>query len=340
MEIVSLIDILIRFLLGLGIGFAIGMTGIGSGVLVMPSLIYIVGLSEVTAIGTGLLFSMLARVYGVYEHLKLGTVRKRTAFYIILGGAPAVLITSFAIMYLAKTPALFCIESKSQPGLDAGSIPEDIRREFADNNIPLSSNAAVSVEEAGSRWAIVDKKAYDVRKVDEVLEVHPGNRLNLILRIIISIVMLMTWFLMLISFVRSRNKCSEDFYAPLKVFPLRRKLYGIAAGVGIGALIGATSIGGGVLIIPILVTVFWLSPNNTVGTSVLIGITMSAMGSLAYLLGGKVNIVVAMTMFVGSIPGVYMGSRMAVKVSNKTLSIIFFAVITISVIVMFAGLKR
>jgi uncharacterized membrane protein YfcA len=126
---------------------------------------------------------------------------------------------------------------------------------------------------------------------------------------------------------------------PLKHFPVRRKLYGIAAGAGVGVLIGSTSIGGGVLIIPILVTVFRLSPNNTVGTSTLVSVLMSATAAFAYIMGGRTNPSVAVMMFIGAIPGVWLGCRLSVKVPHRVLEGILFAVVTISAIVMFAGIK-
>lgn len=246
------------------------MTGIGGGVLVMPSLIYILGFSPVSAVGTGLLYSMLARVYAIYEHLRLRTVRKRTAFYIGLGGVPAVIVTSFLITHLSKTA---------------------------------------------------------------------GESLNFILKVIISAVILITWALMLINLIRYYKDGSKDYYVPPKVFPLRRKLYGILAGAGVGILIGSTSIGGGVLIVPILVTIFQLSPSNTVGTSNLIAIIMSAVGSIIYFLGGSVDASAALIMFIGSIPGVWLGARAAVRVPHRKLEIILFCVITISAIVMLVGIR-
>lgn len=271
MDIGLLFEILTRLVLGLGIGFAIGMTGIGAGVLIMPSLLYIIGLSPVTAIGTGLLYAMLAKIYGVYEHLKLRTVRKRTAFYIALGSVPAVLGTALVVTHLAKIS---------------------------------------------------------------------GSKVDLALKIIISIVMLMTWVFMLVNLLKSNNDGSEIYYAPEEDFPLRRKLFGVATGAGIGILVGATSVGGGVILVPILITVFHLSPSNTVGTSMLIAIVMAAVGSLTYLMRGNINIAVAITMVIGSIPGIALGSRVSVKVPHRTLKIILFAVITISVIAMFFGLKH
>jgi len=269
-DIGSLFEILTRLLLGLGIGFTIGMTGIGAGVLVMPSLIYIVGLSPVNAIGTGLLYAMLSRTYGVCEHMRLRTVRKRTALYIAIGGVPAIIVTGLIVTHLAKT----------------------------------------------------------VSNIDSIM------------KIVISVVMLMTWTLMLISLIKTYRDGPKKYYVPLESFPLRRKLYGVAAGAGVGVLVGATSMGGGVLLIPILATVFQLSPNNTVGTSMLVAIVMSTIGSFMYFLRGSMDIVVAVTMVLGSIPGVALGCRLSVKVPHRTLRLILFAVVTISVIVMLAGIKR
>jgi len=270
-DIGSLFEILTRLVLGLGIGLVMGMTGIGAGVLVMPSLLYIVGLPPVTAIGTGLLYAMLARIYGVYEHLRLGTVRKRTAFYIALGSVPAVLGTALVVTHLAKIS---------------------------------------------------------------------GSKVDFALKIIISIVMLITWVIMLVNLLKSKKDGSETYYVPVEDFPLWRKLFGVAAGAGIGILVGATSVGGGVILVPILITVFHLSPSNTVGTSMLIAIVMAAVGSLTYLIRGNINLAVAITMVIGSIPGVALGSRASVKVPHRILKAILFAVITISVIVMFVGLKN
>lgn len=270
MDVGLLTDTLTRLILGLGIGFAVGMTGIGAGILVIPSLLHIVGLPSVSAVGTGLLYSMLTKSYGAYTHFRLRTIRKRTAFYIILGGAPAVLATSFFIAYL-----------------------------------------------------------------DKIL----GSGLDFALRIIIGAVMLITWILMLRNLIKNRKGGPMNYYVPLKHFPRRRKLYGIAAGAGVGVLLGSTSIGGGALIALILITVFQLSPNNTVGTSVLIGIIMSAVGALAYILRGNIDVTVAVTMFIGSLPGVYLGARAAVKLPHRVLSAMIFTVVTISVIVMFAGIK-
>ena len=152
--------------------------------------------------------------------------------------------------------------------------------------------------------------------------------------------MLITWVIMLVNLLKSKKDGSETYYVPGDDFPLRRKLFGVAAGAGVGILVGATSVGGGVVLVPILITVFHLSPSSTVGTSMLIAIVMAAVGSLTYLIRGNINLAVVIAMVIGSIPGVALGSRASVKVPHRMLKAILFAVITISVIVMFVGLRN
>lgn len=262
--------LLIQFAMGLVIGFATGLTGMGAAVLVVPVLIYAIGLSPVMAVGTGLLYSMLTRAYASFEHLCLLTVRKRTSLYIILGSIPSVLITSSVVAHLAGIM---------------------------------------------------------------------GNSFDFAMEIVIAIVMLITWTLMTVALIRSRSD-SNSYYKPKEHFPAHRKLLGLAAGAGVGALVGSTSIGGGVFLVPILSTVFRLSPQDTVGTSTLVSVIMSATGSFAYLLSGGVDLRVALIMFAGSIPGVWFGCRLAVKTPHKVLFFLLFAVVTVSTIAMFAGMIK
>jgi len=70
---------------------------------------------------------------------------------------------------------LFGIESKKlQSDLDKGTISEDSRLEFENNEISLSQNTTVSIEEKDYRWIITDKdneQTYTVRK-EERLKIY------------------------------------------------------------------------------------------------------------------------------------------------------------------------
>jgi uncharacterized membrane protein YfcA len=53
--------------LGFLVGFLVGLTGVGGGALMTPSLIFL-GVEPLTAVGTDLLYATITRVFGVIFH--------------------------------------------------------------------------------------------------------------------------------------------------------------------------------------------------------------------------------------------------------------------------------
>jgi len=87
--------------LGFVVGFLIGLTGVGGGSLMTPSLIFL-GVEPLTAVGTDLLYATVTRVFGVLFHGKRGHVRKDIAFRLLAGSVPAVLIGGYAVRQVPK----------------------------------------------------------------------------------------------------------------------------------------------------------------------------------------------------------------------------------------------
>jgi uncharacterized membrane protein YfcA len=56
--------------------------------------------------------------------------------------------------------------------------------------------------------------------------------------------------------------------------PHHSKILGLMMGAVVGGLIGATSIGGGVLIVPLLMILFGLEARRTVGSSIFIAVVL------------------------------------------------------------------
>ena len=71
---------------------------------------------------------------------------------------------------------LFSIESGLQyitDTLDSNTISEELRQQFRDNNIELSPDATVSIQQLGGKWRITDNgAAYVVKKEEYELNVH------------------------------------------------------------------------------------------------------------------------------------------------------------------------
>ena len=95
----------------------------------------------------------------------------------------------------------------------------------------------------------------------------------------------------------------------------------IVAGAVVGALVGFTSVGSGALLVPFLFAVYPLSPARIVGTDVFHAAILVSVTGLAHAWGGTVDWLLAATLLVGSIPGVYVGTWMAPRAPVRVLRV-------------------
>ena len=78
-------------LAGLGVGFIVGLTGVGGGALMTPLLVLGFGISPAVAVGTDLLYAGLTKSGGVWVHSRHGTVQWKIAGWLAVGSLPATL---------------------------------------------------------------------------------------------------------------------------------------------------------------------------------------------------------------------------------------------------------
>jgi uncharacterized membrane protein YfcA len=98
----------------------------------------------------------------------------------------------------------------------------------------------------------------------------------------------------------------------------RHIIAAVATGVTTGFVIGLTSAGSGTLIAIILIAVFRLTPQRVVGTDIFHAAVLLWAAGLAHWVSGNVDFGLAGTILLGSIPGVLVGGKLAVK-SGKNL---------------------
>ena len=90
----------------------------------------------------------------------------------------------------------------------------------------------------------------------------------------------------------------------------RRRLGAIAMGLVLGALVGLTSVGSGALIGLVLILIFRLTPHRVVGTDVFHAAILLWTAGIAHGIAGNVDYVLAATILLGSIPGVWIGTAL------------------------------
>ena len=73
---------------GFGVGFLVGMTGMGGGSLMTPLLILVFGTSPVTAVGSDITYAAVTKTVGGWRHLRLRTVNLALSFWLALRQRP------------------------------------------------------------------------------------------------------------------------------------------------------------------------------------------------------------------------------------------------------------
>ena len=153
----------------------------------------------------------------------------------------------------------------------------------------------------------------------------------------IATVMLASAGILLLNLVTTRKQKNRDDSEPGKgpggpphKRHIGKALLGVLLGACVGAIVGATALGVGVLGIPVLLICFGIAASQAVGTSIFIGLILTLISSLIYGKGGQIHIVTALLMSLGSVVGVYYGSRAAVTLPETKLKLVVIGIIAIA----------
>jgi uncharacterized membrane protein YfcA len=104
------------------------------------------------------------------------------------------------------------------------------------------------------------------------------------------------------------DKIEKEGWDGVSSMSFKRKIYTILFGATGGYLVGLTSIGSGSIMAIILLLLYPLSPAIVVGTDIVHATVLSLVTGLAHATQGNVDLGLAATLLLGSIPGVLIGS--------------------------------
>lgn len=250
--------VLLSIASGLAIGFFIGMSGIGGGVLNQPALRFVIGVNQATAVGTALLYSVLSVSAAIRAHWKAKNVQRNVAAWCIAGAVPAAVAASLLVNALK-------------------------------NRFGAPFDAALQ---------------------------------RVVGLLMVSSILLMLWAI----FKRKRPQAPEmdDGECPLPPAAVRRR--GVGLGALLGALVGGTSVGGGVIMLPLLLKCFHLPARRAVGTSLAITLSCTLVSAPVYLLSGNLAWPISLMMFAGALLGVRMGVWASVRIPDLALRAIMLTI--------------
>ncbi|WP_025814512.1 sulfite exporter TauE/SafE family protein, partial [Komagataeibacter kakiaceti] len=95
---------LLYALSGLGVGFLVGMTGVGGGSLMTPLLILLFRVHPQAAVGTDLLYAAITKVVGTLVHGRSQSVAWPVVGRLAMGSVPATLAT-IGVLHWAGSPS-------------------------------------------------------------------------------------------------------------------------------------------------------------------------------------------------------------------------------------------
>lgn len=99
----------------------------------------------------------------------------------------------------------------------------------------------------------------------------------------------------------------------------RHKIAAVVLGLSVGFVLGITSAGSGSLIALGLILLFRLTPYRVVGTDIFHAAIVLWAAAIAHIVAGNVDYKLAGTILIGSVPGVWFGSHMSVRLPAGTL---------------------
>jgi uncharacterized membrane protein YfcA len=110
-----------------------------------------------------------------------------------------------------------------------------------------------------------------------------------------------------------------------------RRLLLMLAGAFVGFLVGLTSVGSGTLIIVTLAFLYpELGPKKLVGTDIFQAFLLLLAGMVGYLSSGSINWEIVGLLLLGSLPGVYIGSKLSKFIPDQVLNPVLAVVLAVS----------
>jgi len=100
-------DIVLPVIVGLVIGFLIGLTGMGGGALTTPFLLLVMKLDTILAVGTDLTFAAITKTLGGIQHRREKNVSIKRVFWLAVGSIPASFLSAQVVLRHSENRAMF-----------------------------------------------------------------------------------------------------------------------------------------------------------------------------------------------------------------------------------------
>ena len=311
-----MVEILVHFivpaLVGVLIGVASGLLGIGGGTVMVPIFRLAFGMSATMSTATSLFAIIPTSISGAISHVKGKTCIPALGIAAGLGGAclspvgvwlaqlspdwlvmlAAALIIGYSAINMFKKA--FKVSRAGQPakGADAAASPST-----QSSGAPEGSRTEVRVASATARISGTGETLADLSATSGSSSAMPS---------------------LASSGGQAAAASSDDS-------PLSRKqlLQGAAIGLIAGLASGYVGVGGGFIMVPLMLSIIGIPMRKASGTSLIAVMILAIPGVIEQAIIGNINYLAGIAVVIGSIPGAVLGARLVTKVPERALRILF-----------------
>ena len=312
-----MVEVLVHFvvpaLVGVLIGIASGLLGIGGGTVMVPIFRLAFGMSATMSTATSLFAIIPTSISGAISHVKGKTCIPALGIAAGLGGAclspvgvwlaqlspdwlvmlAAALIIGYSAINMFKKA--FKLRPAGQPaaGADAAASPST-----QSSGAPEGSRTGVRVASATARISGTGETLADSSatsgSANAAAAAAPSDE------------------------SAASVPASDDA-------PLSRKqlLQGALIGLVAGLASGYVGVGGGFIMVPLMLSIIGISMRKASGTSLIAVMILAIPGVIEQGILGNINYLAGIAIVIGTIPGAVIGAKLVTKVPERTLRLLF-----------------
>ncbi|HLX02397.1 MAG TPA: sulfite exporter TauE/SafE family protein [Trinickia sp.] len=241
---------------GLGVGFLVGLTGVGGGSLMTPLLVLLFGVHPATAVGTDLLYAAATKATGTLVHGLKGSIDWQVTGRLAAGSVPAAAVTLWLL-----------------------------------HRYGMNSHGATTL-----------------------------------IQTVLGVALLVT-SVALIFRPKLAAFAARHASAPA---PLRTALLTALTGAVLGVLVSLTSVGAGAIGVTVLLLLYPALPTSRiVGSDIAHAVPLTLIAGMGHWLLGSVDWSMLLSLLVGSLPGIAIGSHLSARAPDALLRNLLAATLTL-----------
>lgn len=313
MMVEALVYFFVPALVGVLIGIASGLLGIGGGTVMVPIFRLAFGMSATMSTATSLFAIIPTSISGAISHVKGKTCIPALGIAAGLGGAcmspigvwlaqlspdwlvmlAAALIIGYSAINMFKKA--FKVPRAGQPaeGADAAASPST-----QSSGAPEGSRTEVRVASATARISGTGETLADPSATSDSSSATP-------------------------SLTSLGDAAASAPTADDSSLSRKQLLQGAAIGLVAGLASGYVGVGGGFIMVPLMLSIIGIPMRKASGTSLIAVMILAIPGVIEQGIIGNINYLAGIAIVIGTIPGAVIGARLVTKVPERTLRLLF-----------------